>query len=385
MEILPRGSFISQQDWTLHRRGSQDEARHNEKLKEVVKENLPNIISDGAIITADPTTKKAVKIPMRGLELPRIRYRDSDDSEGIGSGPGDIGDVIGRKPGNGNGGGVGTEPGEEYYEAEFTIEELQRLVFEDLGLPFLKPKNRESILVEETTFDDIRRKRTTSGLDVQRTIMENMVRNARETGTARIGNIQPQDYMVRSWNQQIREQSSAAAILMRDISGSMGQEEIYLSRAFCWWAVSFLRSKYDRVGLAFISHDTQAYESDEEAFFKRGDGGGTLCSSANRMAIDIIEDRFAPADFNIYPLHFSDGDNSPFDNNTCTFLVKQMLAMPISQYAYVQVAKQVPSGLMQAYHDDIDDDRFVNILIKDRSDVLPALQTVFDPKKKGEN
>lgn len=32
----------SQHDWSLHRKGPVDQARHGEKIKEAIKENLPD-------------------------------------------------------------------------------------------------------------------------------------------------------------------------------------------------------------------------------------------------------------------------------------------------------------------------------------------------------
>ncbi len=55
----------------------------------------------------------------------------------------------------------------------------------------------------------------------------------------------------------------------------------------------------------------------EEEFFTHGESGGTQVSSAYELALQIIAERFTPADWNIYPFHFSDGDNLPWDNELC--------------------------------------------------------------------
>ena len=60
---------VSKQDWSLHRKGPTDQARHNAKIKEAIKENLGDIIAEEAIITSDG--KKIVKVPVRSLDLPR--------------------------------------------------------------------------------------------------------------------------------------------------------------------------------------------------------------------------------------------------------------------------------------------------------------------------
>ena len=53
-------------------------------------------------------------------------------------------------------------------------------MFEDLGLPYLKPKSHQEIVAEEVRFNEIRRKGVMSNLDKRRTLLENLRRNARE-------------------------------------------------------------------------------------------------------------------------------------------------------------------------------------------------------------
>lgn len=372
---------VSRQDWSLDRRSERDETRHNEKVKESIKDNLDNVVSDGNIITADPHSKKIVKVPMRSLELPRFRYGDNKEGVGTGDGSEQVGDVVGGRPKPGRGNKAGDQPGQEYYETELTIEEIQEMVFEDLGLPRVKPKEAHDVESEEVVFNDIRKKRSTSNLDLARTVLQNMMRNAQETGIAKIANISPDDYRVRTWEEEKRPENSAVVIAMADISGSMGEFEKYITRAFCWWTVGFLRSKYPKVDIVFVSHDTEAHEVSEEQFFTRGVGGGTKCSSANKLALDIIDERYPANRYNVYPLHFSDGDNWSGDNKECVSLVQQLLDRDINQYAYVQIGSHSQSGLLSDYNASVSDKRFKGLVINDKQGVLPALRQVFNPKE----
>lgn len=377
---LPISLSISQRDWTLHRQGSQDEARHNEKVKEAIKDNLENIVSDGAIITADPKSKKAIKIPLRSLELPHIRHKDGEQGVGTGTGNEEVGDIIGSEPKDGSGGKkAGQGEGFEHYE-EITIEELKELIFADLGLPNLKPKPKQQIESDEYVFTDIRRKRSMNNLDVMRTIFENMRRNAEESGKAEVKDIKPEDYRVRTYEKEIREENAAVIIMMRDISASMGDFENYITRAFCWWTVLFLRANYPKVDLVFVVHDSRAQEVEEEAFFKRGSSGGTNCSSANKLALDILKNKYHPDKHNTYLLHFSDGDNWSGDDEKCVSLVQEMLNIDINQYGFIQIGKE-SSSLMSAYQKSISDPRFETVKIINKNDVWPGLQKIFDKNK----
>src|SRR5690349_21370249 len=85
---------LSQQDWSLHRKGSTDQARHNEKVKEAIRQNLPDIISEQSIITSDG--KKIVKVPIRSLEEYKFRFGESPEGGQVGQGQGgsQVGDVV---------------------------------------------------------------------------------------------------------------------------------------------------------------------------------------------------------------------------------------------------------------------------------------------------
>ncbi len=375
MSLHEYRAAISRQDWSFERRATRDEERYKQKVRDAVKGNLQDLVSDGSVITADPRNKKLVRVPVKSLELPDIRYGEPKEKIGTGTGGGQPqpGDPV---PGNPDS-GAGQEPGHEYYEASFTLDEIQQMVFEDLGLPNLKPKGDDMVESTEVKFTDVRKKRTTTNLDLARTAFENIFRNAVETGNARIYNITSDDFRVRTWEEERKPKDSAVVIAMADISGSMGDFEKYVTRAFCWWTASFLRTKYPKVEIAFIAHDTIAYEVTEEQFFSRGLGGGTKCSSANQMALDMITTRFSPDAYNIYPLHFSDGDNYAVDNATCVQLVNEMLAQDISQYAYIQIGKAYESQLLHAYREGIHDERFKGLLIEDKESVLDALKEVF--------
>src|SRR3954454_3999643 len=124
---------VSRADWTLHRKGHIDQQRHNEKIKDAIKQNLADIVSREDIILSDGKT--VIKVPIRSLEEYKFRF-DHNKQEGVGQGQGGskVGDVIGQQgdqPGQGQ--QAGSEPGVDYYEADVTLDELAALIFEDLG------------------------------------------------------------------------------------------------------------------------------------------------------------------------------------------------------------------------------------------------------------
>jgi uncharacterized protein len=369
---------VSQSDWTLHRKGFVDQHRHNEKIKEAIKQNLSEIVSREDIILSDGKT--IVKVPIRSLEEYKFRF-DHNKKDGVGQGQGGskVGDVLGRSgddQGQGQG-QAGEEPGYDYYEAEVNLEELAALIFEDLGLPNLEEKRDQALEAESVRFTDIRRNGIMSNLDKRRTILQNIKRNAM-LGKARLGNLRSEDLRFKTWEREIRFESNAVVIAMMDVSGSMGEFEKYIARSFYFWMVRFLRTKYTNVEIVFISHHTEAKEVSEHEFFTKGESGGTKVSSAYQLALNIINERYAPADWNIYPFHFSDGDNMFSDNRLCVDLVHQLIDV-CNLFGYGQIKQGwYPAGtLMSVYTQEIEHERFVAVTIEDKEDVYPALQRFF--------
>src|SRR5579862_9353190 len=113
--------------WDLRRRGLKDSIRHDKRIKKALRDNLKDLIGEETIITSDG--KKMVKIPIKYLEQYRFRYGDDREREGVGQGPGDVGDVIATNPQDGPPGGMaGDEPGEDVYEAEVSLDDLTNMM-----------------------------------------------------------------------------------------------------------------------------------------------------------------------------------------------------------------------------------------------------------------
>jgi len=372
---------LSQHDWSLHRKGPIDQARHNEKVREAIKNNLADIVSQEAIITADKD--RIIKVPIRSLDLPHFRYDNSKRQHaGQGEGNSKVGDVIGQVPqpgqGPGKGKGAGELPGIDYYEAEITLDDLAALVFEDLHLPWLEDKGKAEVISEDVRFSDIRRTGILSNLDKRRTIRENLIRNARE-GRPLFGELRNEDLRFKTWTRDTKLESNAVVIAMRDVSGSMGDFEKYITRSFYFWMVRFLRTKYDHVQIVFITHHTEAKEVDEEAFFTLGESGGTKVSSAYQLAANIIKERYDPNLWNIYPFHFSDGDNwGEVDNQRCLELVNHLLGIcNIFGYGEIQEGGRRSTSTLMSAFSAIRDPRFLGVTITSKEDVYPALQRFF--------
>lgn len=375
--------IVSREDWSLHRKGELDQQRHWEKVREAVKKNLADIITEESIIMSDG--KKVFRIPIRSLEEYRFRYDFRKKKHtGMGKGDSKVGDVVASdRPGSGTGkgkGGAGEEPGTDYYEADVTLEELEELVFEDLSLPDLKEKHNKQLASEAIEFRDIRKKGLQGNIDRKRTLLEVLKRNAMN-GNPSIQGIKPEDLRYRTWETTYKYESAAVVIAMMDTSGSMGPFEKYIARSFFFWMVQFLRSKYKQVKIVFLAHHTEAKEVTEEEFFSKGESGGTRCSSVYKLALELIETKYNPNDYNIYAFHFTDGDNLSSDNERCVELVNKLLKYcNLVGYGEIEGPYYYTSTLKNSYK-RVENSNFTIVSIRDKNGVYPALRAFFTDKR----
>ncbi|WP_239615098.1 sporulation protein YhbH [Cohnella mopanensis] len=374
-------SFIlSREDWSLHRKGYQDQARHQQKVRDAIKQNLPDLISEENIVMSDG--RQIIKIPIRSLDEYHFVY-NTNKKKHVGQGNGDsqVGDVLGvdPTPAGGKGEGAGSEPGDDVVEAEISIAELETMLFEELELPYLKKKDKQQIEVKDVRFTDVRRKGIMSNIDKKRTILENLRRNSRD-GRAEIGGITPDDLRFKTWEEIVKPQNNAVILAMMDTSGSMGSFEKYCARSFFFWMSRFLRRQYEKVDIVFIAHHTEAKEVTEEEFFTRGESGGTICSSAYVKALEIIDSRYPPSLYNIYPFHFSDGDNLTSDNERCVRLIKELLERS-NIFGYGEVNQYNRSSTLMSAYKHLEHQQFLYYVIKEKGEIYNALKTFFKKRE----
>ncbi|RRJ64508.1 sporulation protein YhbH [Paenibacillus oralis] len=383
MSTPDRYNFIvSKEDWSLHRKGYQDQQRHQEKVREVIRQNLPDLVTEENIIMSDG--KQIIKVPLRNLEEYRfIHNYQKQKHVGQGDGSSEVGDVLGQDSpkDNGKGGKAGDRPGVDYVEADISIEELEDMLFEELELPFIQEKDKDQLETESYRFNDIRKKGLMSNIDKKRTILENLRRNA-TAGTPGIHGITPDDLRYKTWEEVVVPHSNAVIIAMMDTSGSMGAFEKYCARSFFFWMTRFLRRQYEKVEIVFLAHHTEAKEVSEEEFFTRGESGGTICSSVYQKALEIIDSRYSPSSYNIYPFHFSDGDNLTSDNERCIKLIMELMKR-CNLFGYGEVNQyNRGSTLMSAYR-NIKQEKFMYYVIKEKGEVYNALKRFFHKREGG--
>jgi uncharacterized protein len=375
---------IAREDWSLHRKGHDDQQRHQEKVQEAIKNNLADLITEESIIMSNG--KDVVKIPIRSLDEYKIRYNyDKNKHVGQGNGDSKIGDVVARdgsgkgQQGAGKGKGAGDQGGEEYYEAEVPLLELEQALFKELELPNLVKKEQDDNRLEDIEFNDIRKTGLMGNIDKKRTMLSAYKRNAMR-GKPGFHPIYQEDLKFRTWNEVLKPDSKAVVLAMMDTSGSMGIWEKYMARSFFFWMARFLRTKYETVDIEFIAHHTEAKVVTEEEFFSKGESGGTICSSAYRKSLELIETKYSPARYNIYPFHFSDGDNLTSDNARCVKLVGELMKVS-NMFGYGEVNQYNRHSTLMSAYKNIEDEKFRYYILKQKADVFNAMKGFFRAEK----
>ncbi|RCW77169.1 sporulation protein YhbH [Saliterribacillus persicus] len=376
---------ISEENWNLHRKGYDDQRRHQQKIYEAMKGKIKDLITEENIILS--RGKKKIRIPIRSLDEYKIRY-NSDKQKMIGQGDGEssVGDVIARaRPKEGDSKGkkeAGDVAGEDYYEAEVSIEELEQVFFEHLSLPNMKEKEKDNITDVNVEFRDIRKIGLQGNIDKKRTMLEAFKRNA-TSGDPSFMPIYPDDLRFKTWEEIEKPENKAVVIAMMDTSGSMGEFEKYVARSFFFWMTRFLRKKYQTVDIEFVAHHTEAKVVDEESFFKKGESGGTICSSAYKKALELIETTYSPHRYNIYAFHLSDGDNLTSDNRRCPPLIDALLES-CNLFGYGEINQyNRHSNLMQMFR-EIEHENFRYHVMRDKGDIFHAMKKFFGPPTQAE-
>jgi uncharacterized sporulation protein YeaH/YhbH (DUF444 family) len=141
------------------------------------------------------------------------------------------------------------------------------------------------------------------------------------------------DFQYRSFKKVTQPQTKAVVIYMMDVSGSMGDEQKEIVRLESFWINTWLKKHYKGFETRFIIHDAAAKEVDENTFFRTSESGGTLISSAYKLCQQVIETDYPINEWNIYPFHFSDGDNwSGEDTRLCIKVLREFFLPNVNQF-----------------------------------------------------
>lgn len=358
-----------------------DHARFRKIVKGRIRDGLRKYVSKGEM--PSPKGDGTFKIPMPSIETPRFKFGEKQQG-GMGQGDGGQGDPVDGQegedgqPGEGE---AGDKEGKKELEVDLSLEELASILGEELSLPNIEPKGKKSLESTTNKYTSIGMNGPDSLKHFKRSYREALKRQM-ATGTYDAKNpiIVPikSDMRFRSSQQKVENENSAVVIYMMDVSGSMGDEQKEIVRTESFWINLWLKSQYKDIEIRYIIHDATAKEVDEETFFRTRESGGTLISSALKLCKEIIDADYNPNDWNIYPFHFSDGDNwSTDDTKLCLELLDDHIIPASNLFCYGQVESRYGSGqfykdLHGKYGDD--NDRVTLSKIKNKDAILDSIK-----------
>lgn len=321
-----------------------DSNRYRQIIRGKIKKELRKYITRGELIGRKG--KDLVSIPLPQIDIPTFRF-GSRGAGGVGQGEGEVGTAFAPGPPQ-PGQGAGETPGEHLLEVDISLDELAEILGEELELPKIEPKGKKEITSLKNKYTSIRRVGPESLRHFKRTYKEALKRQL-TSGIYRYESpvIVPirEDKRYRSWEITQEPQSNAVIIYMMDVSGSMGDEQKEIVRIESFWIDTWLRSQYDGLDTRYIIHDAVAREVDRETFYHTRESGGTKISSAYQLCAKLVETNYPPEEWNIYLLHFSDGDNwGGGDTKICLDLMEGHLLPKCNLFCYGQVQSAYGSG-----------------------------------------
>ncbi|MGL5634364.1 MAG: sporulation protein YhbH [Sarcina sp.] len=371
-----------------HDRAIEDRRRHRQLVEKSIKENLGDILSEESII--GESKNKKFKIPIRGIKEYQFIFGRNNSGVTTGNGDEKKGDRIGSagdaKQGQGAG-GPGNEEGKDIYETEITLDDLLDYIVEDLDLPNLDRKKYSEIIVESRgKRRGYQRYGIRPRLAKKKTVMSKLARKqGKKRALDELGEnkeierfpFREEDLRYFRVTKKPKKESNAVMIFIMDVSGSMDSSKKYLARSFFFVLSKFLRRKYNNLAFEFISHTTVAKRVNEYEFFHKGESGGTYISSGLTEALSLIEEKYSPNRWNIYPFYASDGDNWSEDNEKALQAVNDLCEIS-NLFGYAELLPSTYSTTMYyRFKNEINQKNFVPVVVKEKKDLWVALKEML--------
>ncbi|MEK6608026.1 MAG: DUF444 family protein [Myxococcota bacterium] len=362
----------------------QDHRRFRELVRGKIRQNLRKYISQGEMLGKQG--KDVVSIPLPQIDIPRFRFGPKGTG-GVGQGDGEVGESIGSEREGEGTGRAGDRPGDHLLEVELSLEELAQILGEELQLPRIQPKGKQHIVARKDRYTGIRQTGPESLRHFKRTFKQALRRQlAMGIYDPKRPIIVPvrEDRRYRSWKSEAMPQSNAVIVYIMDVSGSMGDEQKEIVRIESFWIDTWLRSQYKGLESRYIIHDATAKEVDRDTFFRTRESGGTMISSAYKLCAKLIEADYPTSEWNIYPFHFSDGDNWSVDDTlSCVQILREKILPSVNLFCYGQVESPYGSGqFIKDLQENFDgDDALLTSEIKGKEAIVDSIKTFLGKGK----
>ena len=105
-------------------------------------------------------------------------------------------------------------------------------------------------------------------------------------------------------------------------------------------------------------------------------------SSALKLMVEIIRERYPSADWNIYAAQASDGENWQDDSPIARDQLINCIMPLVQYYAYIEITKADHQALWHAYEEVVGkySENFAMKKVTDASDIYPVFHELFEKK-----
>ncbi len=424
-------SYIIDRRLNGKNKSSVNRQRFLRRYKEHIKKAVTDAVKQRSITDLDSGSE--ITIPNRDLSEPIFHHGSGGTNTRVFPGNKEFhaGDEIQRPSGGGGGTGAGkasdSGEGDDDFTFQINRDEFLEFLFEDLELPNMVKKQlrdsnefkfQQAGYTNQGNPDRINIIRSLRGAHARRIALSGSTRRqirelkaeqnellalesaapdpARQQRLAEIEQLLMElqakvsrlpflDTFDLKFNNMVKVPSPSSKAVMfciMDVSGSMTQSIKDIAKRFFLLLYMFLRKGYKEIEVVFIRHHTQAKEVDEEEFFYSRETGGTIVSSAIALAGDVIEDRYSPADWNIYIAQASDGDNWDGDSDACRELLMKRVMPYVQYYSYVEITTGEHQNLWFEYEKVRSEfpDSFAIQKIESAGDIYPVFRELFQRK-----
>ncbi|MCC5451613.1 YeaH/YhbH family protein [Rheinheimera sp. UJ51] len=392
------------------------------RYKKQIKQAVSDAISKRSV--TDLSQGESISIPARDINEPLFHHGKGGKRERVHPGNDQFsqGDRIERPQGGAGGSGQGdaSQDGEGNDDFVFALskDEYLDLLFEDLALPDLKHNQLDKLISYKTVRAGYRAEGVPANIDIVRSLRGSFARRIAMTADKKkqLLSIEqqleeleksavPDEVLRRSLLQQITDlkqkiaavpfidsfdlrfrnyqkrpepTSRAVMFCLMDVSGSMDQATKEMAKRFYILLYLFLSRTYKNVDVVYIRHHTQAKEVDEQEFFYSQETGGTIVSSALKLMLEIIQQRYSSQQWNIYAAQASDGDNWADDSLPCAQLLSEQLLPLLRYYAYIEITPRPHQSLWEQYQRLLSSHPNLAIQhIREVSDIYPVFRELF--------
>jgi len=278
------------------------------KLRRLREKGLERYFSSDTMIVPQPNGK-SIQIPIPEIEFPRFIFGQKQTG-GVGQGDGEVGDSIADGDQQGNGKGHGDGAGKHSF-GDVSLEAAAELLGSYLELPNLLDKFAGNLGSHSASrYKSIRPVGPKSLRNFKRTYQRALQRSIASGSYDPLNPIiipRHEDERFRAPVEDVKPNTKAAVIYLLDSSGSMSNVINFVQNVG-WWADAWIQKHYQDIERRYVQYDSFAREVLANEFYSITAGGGTSMINGLQKAKRIAQKDFPENQYNLYLVHFTDGD-----------------------------------------------------------------------------